>query len=202
MKGKLLLIIGIAALLLLSGCTVPPESNIGDIAGIVSAGAGVGNITEAGFTQTCGERGGEVCGANEVCRGSVFWSVGSALGQFSCCDMTCGEMTADDECRTGADCDDGDSSTGDRCSGNPMKCSHVEMECDGPVCRSVRPLEVNNCGEANCLSNERCIEGACVEIYPRCVEDDVRNITRCDDEENCVPLTQKCVEGEYVDIQE
>ncbi|MFH1391014.1 MAG: hypothetical protein ABIH20_01750 [Candidatus Diapherotrites archaeon] len=180
MKGKLLFITGTAVLVLLSGCAMP--------AGIIEdiLPPGLAPPSEAEFTQQCGERGGEVCSADEVCRGSVTWSVGSPLGSYSCCNMTCGEITEDDECRTREDCDDGNSSTGDRCTGNPMKCVHFPQNCSGEgftkICtgapreyvrstggeeefrENVGPPEVDSCAEVTCPENQRCSGGECMPI--------------------------------------
>jgi len=173
MKGKLLAVLGIAALVLLSGCAIPAEL-MDDV-----IPPGLLPPSEAEFTQECGERGGEVCGADEVCRGSTMWSVGSPLGNFSCCDMTCGEITEDDECRTRTDCDDGNSSTGDRCTGTPMKCIHFPQTCEGGICfggapRAIEdPLREDPCAEVNCPNGQECVRGKCEPIN---IEDRFLNI--------------------------
>jgi len=180
---------------MLSGCAIPGNPNTEG--GIERILGDVLPPSETEFIQSCGERGGEVCGATEVCRGSIFWSVGSPLGTFSCCDMTCGEMTPDDECQTGVDCDDGNSSTRDKCSGNPMKCSHIEMLCDGPTCIYIRPAMEDPCEGVVCPSDQMCDRGEC---RPRiCVEGDTTVIQRCNDE-GCVTVPSKCVDGKYVPV--
>lgn len=200
MKDKLLLVVGIAILFLLSGCTMPTELNLENIVSGIGQGALGGGVvgpvaypaqqlTEEVQAQNCvRDRNGEVCGENEVCGGSM--SKSPEIGH--CCTGGCREMSEYDECSTNADCDDGDPNTMDICRSirdGPTKCHNNEKDCTtefggAVLCTSRAPTiaEMQTCGDVVCADYQQCINGECRTVDCRsgeCVELD------CNSEESC-----------------